>query len=406
MTPPSALAAAAITTVAAAAATAWSLRRVASATLVGDEYEYAAVATATPGPAPFRRMPGYPWLLRRCGTLGRARAAGALGSIAATGAATVSAVHLAGGWPGLLAGIWMAVAAERVLLSARLWPDSLAAAGHAVLVAACLPGTAVHWSAAAVACAALVLLRIDGAATTACVAVALWRTPWAAAAVGAAGAAALVLASARRRVNGLAGPVDTTAWFNVRLAAERLRDGRLPLEPDVARLAGTWAGEGDDQRAGEARAALSTLARHPVLWGRQVLRRATVLLGPDTFGRHRLLPSYDPRPTSALTVSLRVAVPALVVLAAAGVASGAAPALALYCGLQLLVLALFHARTRFRAVLLPGFAALAAAGLEGLQSHPTMAVVGAACGLVLTTLGAITDLERAGLPVRDVAQKV
>ncbi len=329
MTPPSVLVATAITTMAAAATSAWSLRRAAVATLVGDEYEYAAVATGTPGPAPFRRMPGYPWLLRRCGSLRRARGVGAVASVAAVGAAAASAVHVAGGWPGLLAGMWLALAAERVLLSARLWP------------------------AAALACAALVLLRIDGAATAACVAIALWRTPLAAVTVAAACVGALAFAAVRRRVRGCEGPVDTTAWFNVRVAADRLRDGRRPLEPDLAALAATWADENDHVRSARARDALAVLVRHPFLWGRQVLRRAAVLLGPDSFGRHRLLPSYRPPLSGVVAASIQVAGPVMVTLAVAGAATGAAPAVALYCGLQVLALALFHARTRFRAVVLP-----------------------------------------------------
>ena len=231
-------AAAATTSAVAACTTWWSLRRTAGADLVGDEHEYAAVAEHRPGPAPFQRMPGYPWLLRRCGTVRRARLTSAVGSVAATAAATAAAVRLAGGWAGLLAGLLMATAAERILLSARMWPDPLAAAGHAVLVAACLPGGPVPWWPAAIATGALVVLRIDALATTACLAIALPGPWWQRAAVALSGVAALLLASAWRRARGARGPIDTTAWFNLRLAAGRLNLAGRSLEADIADLAG------------------------------------------------------------------------------------------------------------------------------------------------------------------------
>jgi len=390
---PTSAAAAATTSAVAACTTWWSLRRTAGADLVGDEHEYAAVAEHRPGPAPFQRMPGYPWLLRRCGTVRRARLTSAVGSVAATAAATAAAVRLAGGWAGLLAGLLMATAAERILLSARMWPDPLAAAGHAVLVAACLPGGPVPWWPAAIATGALVVLRIDALATTACLAIALPGPWWQRAAVALSGVAALLLASAWRRARGARGPIDTTAWFNLRLAAGRLNLAGRSLEADIADLAGRWDGEDDGTRRHEARRAAARLLRHPLRLAVQILRRAAGLLGPDSFGRQRLLPSYPQRPAALVDLSLCLAGPAIVVLAAAGtVAAGAGPPAALV-GLQLLALAVLHTRTRYRAVLLPGLTVLAAAGIDGLREGRVAALVGAAIGLTLTALGAFADPE-------------
>jgi hypothetical protein len=155
-----------------------------------------------------------------------------------------------------------------------------------------------------------------------------------------------------------------------------------------------WRVETLAQQRQGAHVALRTIVGRPFSFATSVARRALALAGPDTFGLARLLPSYTPTLGTTTRLSLRVTAPLLVVLAGAGSVLERGAPVAVLVGMQWLVIASFHTRTRFRATLLPGLTALAALGLEALSAGRSAAIFGAGGAALLVVASTRIDLER------------
>lgn len=380
----------------------WALRRAATAVPVGDEHEYADGLAGPAAPAPFCRMPAYGWIVRSCGSAASARTIGAIAAAIACSATSAAAVMASETWLALLPIAVLVLSAERALLSARLWPDPLLASLHAALVLLLVVPDGV-WvvPAAAVICTAITLFRLDGLPIAIVIALCIGGTEWTSILVVAAPVAGVGLLGYRARRRGH--PLDTTTWFNLRLMSRRLDHGDEALERSIDAVMSEWEQETNEQRRAGAGAAARAAAHRPLRLLAGFLSRLLGLAGADTFGRHRLAPSYRPRLSTSAQASMSWGVPVLVAVAAAGAAVAPASLVA-YVAAQWCLLAAVHTRSRYRAVLLPSLAVLAALGLDALIDGTTRAWIALGVGLLMATLARRIDLEagsiqRAAQPV-------
>lgn len=347
-------------------------------TPIGDENEYLArVRGPDPyGPAPFLRVPIFIAFVRLA--RGRERLTAAL--LAALALATIALTAVAGG---LVAGAAGALAVgglylllpDRWLLSRHLWPDTLLAFFHALLLVLILlakwGAEMSPWLLGGVAALAA-LTRIDAVVLVP----ALWLVlavrgsggDWLALALPSVVALGLLSLWHGRRY-GIPWP-DNTVGFNLMVMAEEQRRPGAAVERVVGAAWARW-----DPAAGATADTGRSVLRRPVSLLLGALRRVVSMLGPDTFGRERLLgdapgayPELGVLPRRWLHGALRWSFPALVALAAGGAV--AQPAL---CRAPLTLAAatflagsLVHARTRYRFALLPQLAFCGGLGLVAL----------------------------------------
>jgi len=192
--------------------------------------------------------------------------------------------------------------------------------------------------------------------------------------------AALVLLSVRNsRRYGIPLP-DTTWAFNLMVAREDAclaGDNRIDIERTVQNAVATWRDLEPREAVRLGLEALGDIFCSPLRFGRGVVRRMLVLVGPDTFIRQRLLPENAAYPDLGQRhrrfwdTALVVATPLLVTMALIGTfaerrnpESFAWPSLALAAAIVL-----FHTRTRYRVALLPALSLVAAQAIAGLGSH-------------------------------------
>lgn len=346
-------------------------------TPIGDEIEYLARARGSDpfGPVPFLRVPLFIAFVRLA--RGRERATAALLAAVAlvTIGLTAAAGWLAAGPAGaLLVGGLYLLLPDRWLLGRHLWPDTLLAvfqAGLLLLVLASGRGLEFSpWLPGSVAALA-VLTRIDALVLVpALVVEAMLRgASTDGLALALPSLVALVLLSLWNAWrHGRPWP-DTTVGFNLMVLAEEERRPGAAVEQVVGAAWARW-----DPAVGRSSSGPSVL-RRPGALVLGALRRLVSMLGPDTFGRERLLgdapgayPELGARPRRWLRSLLRWSFPALVALAAGGAV--AQPAL---CRAPLTVAlatflasSLVHARTRYRYPLLPHLAFCGGLGLLAL----------------------------------------
>ncbi len=353
---------------------------------VGDEKACLARGLSPDPYAPrqFLRPPLLPWLSAVCHRGGgngesRLRLLMAVASFLTVALTAIAGWRLGGPEIALLASLLLAVQPERILIGCHIWPESvLAFLLAALLVAHTLPATPALALAAGCLCILGVLTRIDFVVAPPLLLAAWWTQGPPAAITTAALLAppiiALVWISLRNgRRYGIPLP-DTTWAFNLMVASrEPGLDGSRPFEIERAILAArtVWLRLRPTQAARRGRTALLEILRSPRDLGRGIVRRLLTLVGPDTFVRQRLLPTYTDlgpparrRWDAALEITFPVLVTTLLIAAAVDLrlpASFAWPSL----GMMTAAL-LFHARTRFRTTALPALSLLAAQGITGL----------------------------------------
>lgn len=345
---------------------------------IGDENEYLARARGPDpyGSAPFLRVPLFIAFVR----LGRGRellTAALFSALAlATIGMTAAAGWLAAGPTGALVvgGLYLLLP-DRWLLSRHLWPDTLLAWFHALVLVLILLGDRAGgispWLLGGVAALAA-LTRIDAVVLVPALGlVAAGRGTggdWFALALPSVVALGLLSLWHGRRY-GIPWP-DTTVGFNLLVMEEEQRRPGAAVERVVG---GAWARW--DPAAGTTADTGRSVLRRPGSLLLGALRRVVSMLGPDTFGRERLLgdapgayPELGARPRRWLRGALRWSFPALVALAAGGAV--AQPSL---CRVPLTLAAatflagsLVHARTRYRFALLPHLAFCGGLGLLAL----------------------------------------
>jgi hypothetical protein len=366
-------------------------------TPIGDEIEYLERARGPDpyGPAPFLRVPLFIAFVRLA--RGRERLTAALLSALAlvTIALTAVAGWLVAGAPGALAvgGLYLLLP-DRWLLSRHLWPDTLLAFCQALLLVLILlaeRGAEISpWLLGGVAALAA-LTRIDAVVLVPALGLVSGGQgtggDWLALALPSVGALGLLSLWHGRR-HGIPWP-DTTLAFNLMVMAEEQRRPGAAVERVVGAAWALW-----DPAAGATADTGRSVLRRPGSLLLGALRRVLSMLGPDTFGRERLLgdapgayPELGARPRRWLRGALRWSFPALVALAAGGAVTQAA-----LCRAPLtLALATFlagslvHARTRYRFALLPQLAFCGGLGMLAL-GHPelrdgTLGVMGLVFGL-------------------------
>jgi hypothetical protein len=365
---------------------------------IGDEIEYLARARGADlyGPSPFLRVPLFITLVRLA--RGRERFTAALLSALALVTIALTAV---GGWlvagaPGALAvgGLYLLLP-DRWLLSRHLWPDTLLAFCHALLLVLILlaeRGADVSpWLLGGVAALAA-LTRIDGVVLVPALGLVSGGQgtsgDWLALALPSVGALGLLSLWHGWR-HGIPWP-DTTVGFNLMVMAEEQRRPGAAVERVVGAAWARW-----DPAAGATADTGRSVLRRPGSLLLGAVRRVVSMLGPDTFGRERLLgdtpgayPELGALPRRWLRGALRFSFPALVALAAGGAVAEpqlcrAPLALALAA---FLAGSLVHARTRYRFALLPHLAFCGGLGLlslgEATQRGTTGLVVAVTFGLL------------------------
>lgn len=366
-------------------------------TPIGDEIEYLARARGPDpyGPAPFLRVPLFIAFVRLA--RGRERLTAAL--LSALALATIALTAVAGGLvagaPGALAvgGLYLLLP-DRWLLSRHLWPDTLLAFCHALLLVLILlaeRGAEISpWLLGGVAALAA-LTRIDGLVLVPALGLVSGGQgtggDWLALALPSVVALGLLSLWHGWR-HGIPWP-DTTLGFNLMVMAEEQRRPGAAVERVVGAAWARW-----DPAAGATADTGRSVLRRPGSLLLGALRRVVSMLGPDTFGRERLLgdapgayPELGVRPRRWLRGALRWSFPALVALAAGGAVTQAALCRAplTLAAATFLAGSLVHARTRYRFALLPQLAFCGGLGMLAL-GHPelrdeTLGVMGLVFGL-------------------------
>jgi hypothetical protein len=298
----------------------------------------------------------------------------------------------------LLGTFLFAVHPERILLGCHIWPDTLLAVTLAALmVVSTLPEVPATALLAGGLCALGVLTRVDFL-----LALPLFLAAWrissgppgaiAIAALLAPPLGALVLLSVRNyRRYGIPLP-DTTWAFNLMVAREEARlksDDHFEIERTVGDAVAAWRGLAPVEAARRGLGALGEVLRSPLRFGRGIVRRLLILVGPDTFIRQKLLPrdaaypDLGERQRRWWEAALEIATPLLVTVVLIGAAAGRCiPESYAWPSLGLAAAAiLFHTRTRYRVTLLPALSLVAAQAIVGLGSHldntPAIALVSA-----------------------------
>jgi hypothetical protein len=174
-------------------------------------------------------------------------------------------------------------------------------------------------------------------------------------------------------------PEDTWA-FNLMVAAagmNRVDSREFALEPVIDTVSHQWSGlsHGERQRGGLR--ALGEICLSPWRFARTVGRRWLATVGPDTFVTQKVLdlpgayPAIGAGLRRFLILTLRIATPLLVSVALVGLVVSRPPvAYAIPSAVLLGVAVLFHARTRYRLVVLPTLCLVAAQGVAGAVLTP------------------------------------
>ena len=353
---------------------------------IGDENGYLA---PTPHRTLFIRLPLMRWL-SMISAHGQRHPRGlrVVLALAASGAllAVVAAVGLAAhGTAALVALLLCLLPGDYHVLAARLWPEPLLALwqGLVVLLLALWP----HAPGPALAGLALVtmlasLTRLEQLALLPTVLLALvaqdrlagwWDVLW----LTAPTLLAMLWVTVRNgRRHGVWLPDDT--WrFNLQVMAEHAgAQDRLPNENVIGVVAARW-------RAGAAPAVGRPWRPRLLL---QVPRRWLGMLGPDTFVEQRMMPPLGRASArrleglAALWVRHGYTVLAALLIAVVAV-TRYWPVHAWIVLVMFMAVSTFHARTRYRVLLVPGMVAWAAPALAQLDAGDA-AVVGV-LGLVL-----------------------
>ncbi len=379
----------------------WVLYALAPRQALGDESDYLERGSwADPHrPRLFLRVPAIPSLVRLVARVSPSPEASLRRGGALLGAASALLVALAGlqlGGPllALLAGLFMLLLVERVLLSAHLWPDGLLCALHCLalhlLQFPSSTGLAVLLGAVAMLAT---LVRIEQLALALGLLLVMgWREPSQILLLSACLLVPSLLALAiwtliAKRRYGIALP-DTTWLFNLRILHGQVSDpqaGPIRVQRSIASLV-------REQRAGDASAPRLTelLGSLPAVLG-SMLRRLLACFGPDTFVSGRLLPpmgkaypELSSNRAAPLALMLRWSFPLMASLTLWSlIVVGRLPDYLLAAAPVLLALIMVHFRSRYRLVLMPWLCLAGADALLRIEYQSLGALHWAGLGLLL-----------------------
>jgi hypothetical protein len=310
-------------------------------------------------------------------------AAGAVAAAGTVACVVASASSTAGVLAGASAGLLLLGQLERIVLGARLWPDTWLGlwVALAVLRLTSMPLPA-SWPPILSLLAVLALLtRLDGVALSVGITAAFvslgTETSIAVAPLGAVAVVSLVLAVRNQRTYGVPFPDDTWA-FNllVRSEAERL-DG-APVPEGVRRAHRTWTSRSPEERWRDTGGTPDGSG-----WI-GILRRIAIYLGPDRFVADRFLQSWPRLLVAALGMSFPVLVG--VVLVTSPSASPHEVAVACLGAPLFLAAVSVHTRTRYRVGLMPVLAHLGGVGIARVYESGGAGQVGLMATILVVTL--------------------